>query len=200
MVNPIEALGDDPLAVFAEWRSAAEGTYADPDAVALATATRDGAPSVRHVLLRGIGRDGVRFFSGYDSRKGRELEDNPRAAIAWFDPVQRRAVRLEGRVERLGAADSDAYFASRQRGHQLSAVASLQSSVLADRAQLERAYLEAEQRFADRAVERPARWGGYLVVPGCVELWLQREDRLHDRFAYRRADDDSPWVASRLAP
>lgn len=200
MVNPIEALGDDPLAVFAEWHSAASGTYADPDAVALATATLQGAPSVRHVLLRGISGDGVRFFTGYDSRKGRELAENPRAAMAWFDPVQRRAVRLEGHVERLEAQDSDAYFASRARGHQLSAVASVQSSALSDRAQLERAYLDAERRFKGRDVERPERWGGYLVVPTAMELWLQREDRLHDRFSYSRADPGSPWAATRLSP
>lgn len=200
MVNPIEGLGDDPLAVFAEWRAVAEGTYPDPDAVALATATPDGAPSVRHVLLRGIGADGVRFFTGYDSRKGRELAANPRAALAWFDPVQRRAVRLEGTVERLDATESDAYFATRQRGHQLSAVASQQSAALADRAQLEVAYLEAEHRFRGRDVERPGRWGGYLVVPNYVELWLQRDDRLHDRFAYTREGAGTPWSATRLAP
>lgn len=198
MAIPLDAIGRDPLAVFAEWRSAAEGTYSDPDAVALATATPDGRPSVRHVLLRGIDAEGVRFYTSYGSRKGDELARNPFAAMAWFDPVHRRAVRLEGTTEQLDAAVSDAYFASRDRGHQLGAVASDQSRPLADRATLERAYLEAEQRFKGRDVERPTRWGGYLLRADRVELWLQRDDRLHDRFAYER--DGASWSAERLSP
>jgi pyridoxamine 5'-phosphate oxidase len=198
MALPLDALGKDPLVVFAEWHDAAAGTFADPDAIALATATKDGRPSVRHVLLRGITTEGVRFFTSYDSRKGHELEKNPLAAVAWFDPVQRRAVRIEGTVEQLPAEESDEYFASRPRGHQLGTVASSQSAVLANRAELERAYLETEQRFKDRAVERPERWGGYLLVASTVELWLQRDDRLHDRFAYTRGDLE--WSAVRIAP
>jgi pyridoxamine 5'-phosphate oxidase len=198
MAIPLDAIGRDPLAVFAEWRAAADGTFADPDVIALATATPDGRPSVRHVLLRGISAEGVRFFTSYESRKGSELERNPFASVAWFDPVARRAVRIEGTVERLDDAASDAYFASRDRGHQLGTVASHQSEHLADRATVERAYLEAEQRFKGRDVERPERWGGYLLRAEQVELWLQRDDRLHDRFVYTR--DATQWSAIRVAP
>jgi pyridoxamine 5'-phosphate oxidase len=198
MALPLDALGKDPLVVFAEWHDASVGTFADPDSIALATATKDGRPSVRHVLLRGITTEGVRFFTSYDSRKGRELEQNPLAAIAWFDPVRRRAVRIEGTVTQLAAEESDEYFASRPRGHQLGAAASPQSAVLSNRSELERAYLETEQRFKDRDVERPERWGGYLLYALSVELWLQRDDRLHDRFSYTRGELE--WSAVRIAP
>ncbi|HEV3327915.1 MAG TPA: pyridoxamine 5'-phosphate oxidase [Acidimicrobiales bacterium] len=193
-----DAPGADPLSVFARWRREADGVLGDADAIALATATPDGRPSVRMVLMRGITDAGVRFFTNYESRKGTELASNPRAAIVWFDSVHRRQVRVDGTVSELAAGESDAYFASRDRGHQLGAVASQQSSVLVDRTALERAYAVVEARFAGREVERPARWGGYLLTASDVELWLQRDDRLHDRFAYRR--ESSTWVVDRLAP
>jgi pyridoxamine 5'-phosphate oxidase len=193
-----DAPGADPLEVFARWRSDVDGVLADADAIALATATRDGRPSVRMVLLRGITEVGVRFFTNYESRKGVELASNPWAAIVWFDAVHRRQVRVEGTVTELAASESDAYFASRDRGHQLGAVVSNQSSVLADRATLERAYADAAARHEGRDVERPERWGGYLLAAIEVELWIQRDDRLHDRFAYRRASNG--WTLERLAP
>jgi pyridoxamine 5'-phosphate oxidase len=185
------------MAVFARWRADAEGTP-DADVVALATASTDGRPSVRLVLLRGVTELGVRFFTNYASRKGRELAANPRAALAWFDASRRRQVRVEGTAAELGAAESDAYFASRDRGHQLGAVASQQSTVLADRAELERAYAAAAARFEGRGVARPERWGGYLLTATEVELWIQRDDRLHDRFRYRRSAFG--WSVDRLAP
>ncbi len=194
---PDDAPGPDPLEVLARWR-AELGAAPDADVLAVATATPDGSPSVRLVLLRGITAAGVRFFTNYESRKGGELSANPRCAAVWFDPHRRRQVRLEGSASELDAAASDAYFASRDRGHQLGAVASAQSSVLPDRATLERAYEAAEARFEGRAVERPARWGGYELAAEAVELWLQRDDRLHDRFAYVRAGGG--WNAERLAP
>jgi pyridoxamine 5'-phosphate oxidase len=192
-----DAPGADPIEVLAGWRAEVDGTM-DADVLALATATRDGRPSVRLVLLRGISPVGIRFFTNYESRKGTELTANPHAAAVWFDPAARRQVRLEGVVHELDAADSDAYFLSRDRGHQLGAVASAQSSVLDSREDLERAYAEADARFGGRAVERPARWGGYELVASDVELWLQRDDRLHDRFAYHRVADG--WHVVRLAP
>jgi pyridoxamine 5'-phosphate oxidase len=150
------------------------------------------------VLLRGITHEGVRFYTNYHSRKGAELAENPRAAAVWFDASRRRQVRLEGSVLRLDAALSDAYFASRDRGHQLGAVASNQSAVLADRGELEDAVAAATARFEGKDVVRPAHWGGYLLAASAVELWLQRSDRLHDRFAYSRGADG--WDAARLAP
>ena len=196
MSDAPDAPGADPLEVFARWRGEAAGV--DADAMTLATASPDGRPSARMVLLRGITDVGIRFFTNYDSRKGTELAANPRCAVVWFDAVRRRQVRLEGTASELAAADSDAYFASRDRGHQLGAVASRQSSVLEDRATLERAFAAAEARFAGADVVRPPRWGGYLVTATDVELWVQRDDRLHDRFAYRR--DASGWRVDRLAP
>ena len=198
MSVPHDAPGLDPLETFATWRSAAQGVVADPDAIALATSTPDGQPSVRLVLMRGVTDVGVNFFTNYESRKGRELLANPRAALVWFDEVHRRQVRVEGTVAELPAEASDAYFKSRDRGHQLGAVASRQSAALADRDELERAVLDAERRFDGGDVERPARWGGYLVAATHVELWTQRDDRLHDRFAYTR--DDNGWSAVRLSP
>lgn len=193
-----EAPGPDPLAVFAQWHAEAIGAVPDPDALALATSTPDGCPSVRLVLLRGITEVGVRFFTNYESRKGAELAANPRAAAAWFDASERRQVRVEGTVSELTAVESDAYFASRDRGHQLGAVASHQSQLLSDRAELELAYAEAAARFEGRDVLRPERWGGYLLEVTDVELWIQRVDRLHDRFAYSR--DADRWTVVRLAP
>jgi pyridoxamine 5'-phosphate oxidase len=196
-VTADDAPGPDPLEVFARWRAEIEGTP-DADAIALATATRDGRPSVRYVLMKGVTDRGVRFFTNYRSRKGAELDANPACALVWLDAVNRRQVRVEGRVERLSAAESDAYFATRERGSQLGAVASPQSAELRDRAELERALDDATARFDGRDVERPAHWGGYLLAAECVELWLGRPDRLHDRFCYRRGDDG--WSVVRLAP
>ena len=193
-----DAPGADPLEAFRAWHDAARTSSPDPDAMVVATATPEGRPSARYVLLRGITHEGVRFYTNYRSKKGVELAENPHAAAVWFDPVARRQVRLEGPVLRLDAALSDAYFASRDRGHQLGAVASNQSSVLADRAELEDAYSRAAARFEGRDVERPAHWGGYLLAASSVELWIQRDDRLHDRFAYVRGTEG--WVVERLAP
>lgn len=193
-----DAPGHDPLAVFARWHADAAGALPDPDVLALATSTTDGRPSVRLVLLRGITDVGVRFFTNYESRKGTELSANPRAAAVWFDAMQRHQVRVEGTVAELPAAESDAYFESRDRGHQLGAVASHQSHVLADRAELEGAYADALARYEGREVPRPERWGGYEIEATDVELWIQRVDRLHDRFAYHR--DGTHWSVVRLAP
>ena len=195
MTSTPGAPGADPLCVFERWHAEA---VLDADAMVLATATRGGRPSARYVLLRGITHEGVRFYTNYESRKGRELADNPAAAAVWFDAANRRQVRLEGSVLRLDPALSDAYFASRDRGHQLGAVASAQSSALVDRAELEAAYAAADLRFEGREVARPAHWGGYLLAASTVELWLQRSDRLHDRFSYTRGPDG--WDAVRLAP
>jgi pyridoxamine 5'-phosphate oxidase len=189
----------DPLSQFGRWLDEARTSgHPLPEAVALATATPDGRPSVRMVLLKGFDERGFSFFSGYESRKGRELEANPRAALCFYWHDLGRQARVEGRVGRLDAAESDAYFVSRPDGAKLSASVSRQSEVVSSRAELERAVAELRERLGGQAPTRPADWGGCLVVPDEYEFWQHREDRLHDRFRYRR--DDGAWVIERLAP
>ena len=170
----------------------------EPNAMALATASPDGIPSVRIVLLKGIDDRGLQFFTNYGSRKGRELAENPRAAVTLhWQPLQ-RAVRAEGAVERLTEEESDAYFASRPRGSRLGAWASRQGTPIPDRETLLAALAEAEARFPGEHVDRPDRWGGYRLVPSAVELWQGRENRLHDRAHWVRSGDG--WRSERLSP
>ena len=190
----------DPLVEFRRWyRLAEESGLAQPDAMTLATATPDGAPSARMVLLKGVDDGGFVFFTNYESRKARELAENPRAAlILYWSPI-RRQVRVTGRVERLPAAESEEYFRSRPRGSRLAAWASRQSSVIPERAVLEDEYRRLEAEYADGDVPLPPFWGGYRVSPEVVEFWMGRENRLHDRLRYTRQGDGS-WVIERLAP
>jgi pyridoxamine 5'-phosphate oxidase len=191
------AVDPDPLRQFARWfEEAAAAGVAMPEAMAVATATADGRPSVRMVLLKGFDERGFAFYTGYESRKGRELAENPRAALLFHWPG--RQLRIEGTVERLSAEESDAYFASRPRGSRLSAIASRQSEVVASREELEARVAELEERFAGAEPPRPDRWGGFRLVPETYELWQNRDDRLHDRLRYRR--DGSDWLVERLSP
>jgi pyridoxamine 5'-phosphate oxidase len=150
------------------------------------------------VLLRGRDERGYVFFTNYDSRKGRELDANPQAALLFFWERLQRQVRIEGRVERVTAAESDAYFERRPRGHRLSAWASRQSAVVANREQLEAQFAQEDARFASGDVPRPPFWGGYRVVPDAFEFWQGRRNRVHDRIAYLRAADG--WRIERLSP
>lgn len=194
------APGPDPVVVLNAWYAeATQRGEAMPDAMTLATATPDGRPSARVVLFKGTKRGGLLFVTNYQSRKGEELERNPRAALVMHYPRWQRQVRIEGHVERASAAESDEYFAARPRGSQLGAWASAQSQPLTSRAELVERTRELEQRFADRAVPRPEFWGGYLLFPARIELWLGRDDRLHDRWLYELAADGS-WRCQRLAP
>jgi pyridoxamine 5'-phosphate oxidase len=170
----------------------------DADTMALATADTGGRPSVRFVLLKGIDERGIRFFTNYGSRKAREVEVNPRGAVTLYWQPLHRAVRLEGPVERLSAEESDAYFATRPRGSQLSTWASEQGAVLRDRAELEARMREAEARFPGE-VPRPDGWGGYVLRPDSIEFWSGRPDRLHDRERFLLEPDGS-WRGQRLAP
>lgn len=193
------AAGDDPLALFGRWfDEAVVAQLHEPNAMALATSTPDGRPSVRVVLLKGMDDGGMTFFTNYDSRKGLELDANPRAAaVMLWHPLQRQ-VRVEGAVTRLDEADSDAYFDSRPRGSQIGAVASPQSRRIAGREVLRERVAEVEQFFEGIDVERPAVWGGYRLSPESVEFWQGRQDRLHDRLRFVRQGDS--WTRERLAP
>ena len=190
---------NDPLAQFARWYGEAQVTEKPlPDAVALATATPAGHPSLRMVLLKGFDAHGFVFYTNFRSRKGRELARNPRAALLFYWGEIGRQVRIDGRVEKLMARESDEYFDTRPRGSQLSAWASPQSALVAGRGPLERRFAAFARKYPD-AVPRPPQWGGYRLVPEAFEFWQGREDRLHDRILYRRARGGR-WRIERLAP
>jgi pyridoxamine 5'-phosphate oxidase len=192
-------LAGEPVAQFRQWYADAQAAgEPEPDAMCLATSTGQGVPSLRWVLLKGVDEDGFVFFTNHDSRKGAELAANPVAALGFRWARVGRQVRVEGRPTPLGAAESDAYFATRARASQLSAWASEQSAILPDRQALDERMRAVTGRFADRQVPRPPWWGGWRVAPAVVEFWQNRPDRLHDRLRYRRVGE--AWVVERLAP
>ncbi len=193
------AADPDPLEQFRRWYAEAEeaGVKA-PQAMALATSTADGAPSVRMVLLKNADECGFVFFTGYVSRKAGELDANPRAALLFHWDALGRQVRIEGGVERVAGQESDAYFATRPRGAQLAAAASRQSSVLRDRAEIDDRVAELDREHEGAEVRRPDHWGGYRLVPETYEFWQHRDDRMHDRLRYGRVDGG--WLVERLSP
>jgi pyridoxamine 5'-phosphate oxidase len=195
----MEALSQDPLEQFERWFAEAKRAGVEvPEAMTLATADAEGAPSARMVLLKGVGEDGFVFYTGYGSRKSEELEQNPRAALVFYWRPLGRQVRVEGSVERVSEPESAAYFATRPRGSQLAAWASHQSRPLGSRQELERRYLELEREYEDREVPLPPHWGGYRLRPEAIEFWEHRENRLHDRIRYTRAREG--WKVERLSP
>ncbi len=190
----------DPIAQFRRWLDEARVAGVEmPEAMTLATAAPDGQPSARTVLLKGADADGFRFFTNTESRKGRELAENPRAALVFHWPQEpRRQVTVAGPVEPLPRDEAEAYFRTRPLGSRLGAWASRQSTVVPDREVLDRAFAEAESTYGDDP-PLPPWWGGYLLRPDRVELWQNRPNRLHDRFRYERGPDGS-WALERLAP
>jgi pyridoxamine 5'-phosphate oxidase len=195
-----EDMGPDPISQFRLWfDEVAQGDVREPNAMTLATASADGRPSARMVLLKGVDARGFAFYTNYESRKGEELSAHPYAALVFFWVQLERQVRVEGAIERVSAEESDAYFASRPEGSQLGAWASQQSAVLPDRGPLEARYEELRAQYTGHDIPRPPFWGGFRVVPETVEFWQGRENRLHDRLRYRRQDDGS-WVIERLSP
>ena len=192
-------LDPDPLRQFSAWyREAEAADVAFPHAVALATADREGRPSLRMVLMKDFSERGFTFHSNYGSRKGRELRDNPHAALLFYWHPLGRQVRLEGGVAPLPPDESDAYFETRPIGGRLAAMTSRQSEPIESREALEERFRELEEDYADRAPVRPEHWGGYSLSPERYEFWQHRENRLHDRFVYSRGA--RRWQIQRLQP
>jgi pyridoxamine 5'-phosphate oxidase len=191
-------LADDPIEQFGAWFKQAQEEVPLAEAMVLATASADGAPAARFLLLKEFGPEGFVFHTDYRSAKAADLDANPRAALAFWWPQLGLQVRITGSVERLDSEASDAYFRTRPRERQLGAWASHQSQPLTDRAELERDLEAVSERFEGREVERPEHWGGYRVLPEAIEFWQQGTTRLHDRFRYRR--DGDGWTIERLSP
>ena len=193
-------MGTDPFQLFDDWFAEARTSEPnDPEAMALATANRDGKPSVRMVLLKGHGPDGFVFYTNEESDKGRELKENPWAALLFHWKTLRRQVRIEGEVERVSDKEADAYFATRSRDSQLGAWASDQSRPLESREVFEVRYEEMKRRFEGGPVPRPSHWGGFKVVPLILEFWQDRPHRLHERQVFL-AQDDQGWAEGLVYP
>lgn len=190
---------DDPVAQFQIWWDEALASNAEEvNAMTLATASKEGRPSARTVLLKGIHKNGFVFFTNYESRKGEEIAENPQVALLFFWKELERQVRVEGRIEKIDAAESDEYFNSRPIESRMGAWASPQSKVIPDRKFLEKKEKQIEREFANKAIPRPQNWGGYIVIPDTMEYWQGRPGRLHDRILY--TFDGTVWKKERLAP
>jgi pyridoxamine 5'-phosphate oxidase len=191
--------GSDPFSLFRTWfEQALAAGVAEPNAFVLATADESGSPSARLVLLKALDERGFTFFTNFDSRKGREMDANPRVAVVFPWHALERQIRIEGTVERVTAAESDDYFAHRPLGSRLGAWASAQSAVIPDREFLERRHAELMNQYPDGNVPRPPNWGGYRVLPAAIEFWQGRPSRLHDRILFTLRD--GKWVKERLSP
>ena len=196
----LDSMDPDPIKQFERWFEEAEQTESSlPNAMTLATASRQGKPSARMVLLKEVDERGFVFYTNYDGRKAHDLKENPFAALVFHWLSLSRQVRVEGSVEMVEPGESDRYFASRPKGHQIEAHASSQSQVIKDRAFLQQQFKNVTEAYAGLEVPRPLHWGGYRVIPEIVEFWQEGASRLHDRLRYRRGGPDN-WVIERLAP
>lgn len=194
-----EDLHKNPLKQFAIWfQEAREAEVTEPNAMTLSTVSSSGVPSSRIVLLKGIEENELVFFTNYSSQKGKEMLENPHVALNFFWPELERQIRIVGKVVKIGAAESDAYFNSRPIGSQLGAWASPQSSVIDNREEMEKKQKEFEKKYKDKVIPRPPHWGGYKVHPAKIEFWQGRASRLHDRFLYVKENEQ--WKLVRLAP
>jgi pyridoxamine 5'-phosphate oxidase len=194
-----EGVKDDPLEQFELWfQQALKADLIDANAMTLATVSSAGVPSARTVLLKGVDEDGFQFYTNYESRKGRDLVDNPNVSLCFRWSELERQVRIRGRAEKMSRKDSAAYFKKRPRSSQLSAWASAQSREIKSRKALEENFESMKKRFADRKIPLPDFWGGYVVRPVQIEFWEGRPNRLHDRILYKR--ENNSWKITRLAP
>lgn len=190
----------DPINQFDKWfNDAVAANVNEPNAMTLATATTNGHPSARIVLLKGFNKEGFMFYTNYLSRKGKEMAKNPLVSAVFFWPELERQVRIEGTIEKLTREQSETYFHSRPKASQLGAVASAQSQEIVGRKDLEAKMAELETEFADKEVPKPSYWGGYIIKPRLVEFWQGRQSRLHDRIVYKKIDNKN-WKIVRLAP
>ncbi|MVM30424.1 pyridoxamine 5'-phosphate oxidase [Spirosoma sp. HMF4905] len=192
-------VASDPITQFRQWFDAAlQAGVPEPNAMHVSTVTPEGRPDGRIVLLKDVSNEGFVFYTNYESRKGRELTQHPFATLTFFYAELERQIRIEGVVEKVRPAESDAYFSSRPRGSQIGAWVSNQSNVIGSRDVLEDRQRELEAQFAGQPVPRPPYWGGFRVLPDAVEFWQGRSSRLHDRIRYRI--EDGNWIIERLAP
>jgi len=192
-------VGANPVVVFNKWLDdAIKADVPEPTAMTVATSTFEGKPSARMMLLKGADDNGFAFFTNYESRKARQLAQNPFAALVFFWPQLERQVRIEGKVSKVSAKESDRYFKTRPIGSRIGAWASPQSQVIPNRRYLENLKSDYQEEFAKREVNRPDNWGGYTLMPNLIEFWQGRPDRLHDRLQYRL--ENEIWVLERLAP
>ncbi|MGB7441195.1 MAG: pyridoxamine 5'-phosphate oxidase [Coleofasciculaceae cyanobacterium] len=193
-------LNPNPFVQFKAWfEGVLEAQLPEPNAMTLATATSDGKPSARMVLLKDYDELGFVFYTNYESQKGQQLLESPWAALVFWWPELERQVRIEGRVEKVSAAESDAYFHSRPQNSQLGAWVSSQSQVITSREVLEQRLQQLQQEYENKQIPRPPHWGGFRVIPNEIEFWQGRPNRLHDRLVYRRSEEGN-WLIQRLSP